>query len=733
MSHAQKSAKGAGGGGKPVPKSKKGGASGQKKPEDEREETLQAVVLADSFETRFIPFTIETPRCLLPLANTPLIEYTLEFLAMSGVADIYIYCGAHTTEVETYLQTSKWHPSSPASPFISLEIVKTTARSIGDAMRDLDSRDLITGDFLLVHGDLVSNLPIDAALAAHRARRIADKNAIMTMILRAGGLGSHRTKSKGIEPVFVIDPTKNRCLHYEEMHPLQANKYVNIDPELLSTHNEMEIRTDLIDCGIDICTPDVLALWAESFDYEVPRRHFLHGVLKDYELNGKTIHTEIVEEHYAARVFNLQSYESVSKDVLGRWTYPLVPDSNLIAGQSYKFERGGLCKENGVILARTCKAGKRTVLGKDTSIGDGSVISNSIIGRRCQIGKNVLINDSYIWDDVAVGDGTTVNRAIIANEVVIGKKCKLQPGSLISYGVRIADNKDIKSGSRITRAKRKVDDYDSEDISFEAVPSDPLIVGEGGEGYAYDNEEDSDDEASAFHSNLIYSTAHLNISSESISTLRSDISADTPTETPRSRTSSFVSVSDDGEAGSSNEGFHKDAVAGLLDALRKGEDFDGAKLEFMGLRLSNNATDHQMRRAIVVAFTKYISELVEKESLGASEAAKKAFSAPGAVKFLNEQAVGLEKEEDDQVDFLICLQKDLVHRNNGAVVLAAVCQQLYQVEVIEEEGFMKWWNDAEKLGDEEDGEMKNVRERTQVFIDWLQEAEEDDSSEEESD
>lgn len=43
MSHAQKSAKGAGGGGKPAPKAKKGAAGG-KKPEDEREETLQAVV-----------------------------------------------------------------------------------------------------------------------------------------------------------------------------------------------------------------------------------------------------------------------------------------------------------------------------------------------------------------------------------------------------------------------------------------------------------------------------------------------------------------------------------------------------------------------------------------------------------------------------------------------------------------------------------------------------------------
>jgi NDP-sugar pyrophosphorylase family protein len=113
---------------------------------------------------------------------------------MSGVGDVYIYCGAHTADVEHYIQASKWHPvTSPASPFNTLEIVKTTARSVGDALRDLDARDLITGDFLLVHGDLVSNLPIDAALAAHRARRIADKNAIMTMILRSGGarIASH--------------------------------------------------------------------------------------------------------------------------------------------------------------------------------------------------------------------------------------------------------------------------------------------------------------------------------------------------------------------------------------------------------------------------------------------------------------------------------------------------------------------------------------------------------------
>jgi translation initiation factor eIF-2B subunit epsilon len=653
---------------------------------------------------------------------------------MSGVGDVYIYCGAHTADVEHYIQASKWHPvTSPASPFNTLEIVKTTARSVGDALRDLDARDLITGDFLLVHGDLVSNLPIDAALAAHRARRIADKNAIMTMILRSGGLGSHRTKSQGITPVFVVDPTKNRCLHYEEIHPLQADKHVNIDPDLISTHTEMEIRTDLIDCGIDICTPDVLALWAESFDYEVPRRHFLHGVLKDYELNGKTIHTEIVEDRYAARVFNLQSYEAISKDVLGRWTYPLVPDSNLLAGQSYKFERGGLCKENGVVLARTCKAGKRTVLGQDTSIGDGSVVANSIIGRRCQIGKNVAIQNAYIWDDVVISDGSAVDRAIVASNAVVGKNCKIQPGALLSFGVRIADGKEVKSGVRITRAKRKPEGDEAE---AQTVPSESEIVGEGGEGYEFHDEDEEDDEVAAFQSSLVYSTAHLNVSSESISTFSSETSepADEDVENKRDRTTSFTSsVTSDDDPNSSNESFHHDAVAGLYDALKESGDIDAAKLEFMGLRLSNNASDHQIRRAIATAFAKRIAQLVENEKLDAPKAASEAFGLSGAKKFLEEVAVGLEKREEDQVDFLSCLQKDLAHRWSGATVLAAVCQRLYQIEVLEEEAYLKWWEDAEALGDRESKEMKKVREKTKVFIDWLQEAEAESSSEEESD
>jgi len=41
----------------------------------------------------------------------------------------------------------------------------------------------------MVHGDFISNLPLGDILDIHRKRRTADKNAIMTMILKEGSSG----------------------------------------------------------------------------------------------------------------------------------------------------------------------------------------------------------------------------------------------------------------------------------------------------------------------------------------------------------------------------------------------------------------------------------------------------------------------------------------------------------------------------------------------------------------
>lgn len=64
---------------------------------DKEQDVLQAVVLADSYNHHFQPLTLQRPRCLLPLCNVPLLEWTLESLAIAGVKEVIVFC---TTKAE---------------------------------------------------------------------------------------------------------------------------------------------------------------------------------------------------------------------------------------------------------------------------------------------------------------------------------------------------------------------------------------------------------------------------------------------------------------------------------------------------------------------------------------------------------------------------------------------------------------------------------------------------------
>jgi translation initiation factor eIF-2B subunit epsilon len=670
----------------------------------------------------------------LPLANTPLIEYTFEFLANAGVEEVFVYCGAHREQVEEYINGSKW--SAQSSPFSKLELIQSTSHSIGDAMRDLDSRSLLVGDFLLVYGDVVSNLPLEGALAAHRARRAKDKNAIMTMVLREAGT-NHRTKARGTSPVFVVDPTKDRCLHFEQMPNRDQTHYLSIDPELLSDHQELEIRQDLIDCGIDICTPDVLALWSDNFDFQAPRKGFLHSVLKDYELNGKTFHTHIISDHYAARVRNLNAYDSVSKDIVSRWAYPLCPDSNLVQGQSYRLQKGNIYKEEGVILARDCVINSKTVIGRGSSIGDGTVITNSVIGRHCQIGRNVRIDNAYLWDYASIGDGSVIQKSVIANEASVGRKCTIEAGALISYGVSIGEGMTIRGEHRITRAKRR------QQHGEELVRGDPdfEVVGKGGDGFEfYDSDEEEEDEIVDGLNPAAPSTSHPlrtcvpsltsivynlgNLSQESISTLNSDSDADDfETGLDRSARSSFLSVGSQDSQHAAN--FDHDASASIYDSLIEGHESANIQLELTALRMSTNASDHQVRRAVVSSFVKRIIQLINSGQTVKSAVAM----VFGQHKELIDRAIFDKNASDkvDQVDFMLLLQADLSHKENGEAILLSTATKLVELDSIEEDGMLQWWDD-EKSSESE--ELKKVREKTKSLIEFLQQESEDESEEE---
>ena len=144
---------------------------------EEAKVPLHAVVLADSFTHRFRPITLERPKTLLPLANVPMIEYTLEFLASNGVEEVFVFCCAHADQLTQYIENSAW---SNTAGFVVHTIVSTNCISAGEALRLIDHKHVIRSDFILISGDTVANMDLRRALEVHRERRKTERLAIMT-------------------------------------------------------------------------------------------------------------------------------------------------------------------------------------------------------------------------------------------------------------------------------------------------------------------------------------------------------------------------------------------------------------------------------------------------------------------------------------------------------------------------------------------------------------------------
>lgn len=584
-------------------------------------------------------------------------------------------------------------------------------------MRDMMAKEYIVGDFICVYGDVISNISLESALAAHRARVAKDKKCIMTMVVREAG-DTHRTKSSHMRSCFVIDPVKDRCVHYEQIRPGQTAA-LEIAPEALKEHIELDVREDLIDCGIDICTPEVLAQYTDNFDWQLPRRGFLYGVLKDYETFQLTVHTHVATEGYAARVKNLQAYDAISKDVISRWAYPICPDTNLVSDQSFHLRKGNVYREDGVVLARSSVVNRNTVIGRATSIGEHTSITNSVIGRRCVIGSRVKIDGAYIWDDAHIGNDTSIETAIVANEASIGNNCKVERGALISYGVRVADNTVVSGDRRVSRLKRRRG-YETDEIV--QLPTDPKVVGEGGVGGQMDPDEDEDDALES----LLCRVENLDLEEDAISSFDSDSEEDDFIQRRESgRSDSFASVDSEEHSGARQQAadFQLDAVNSLHDDMAKGNEPENIQLEFNSLRMMANADDKQLRRAVASAFGKRLASITES-----GKSPKDAVSE--LIPRYRSLIEGYVKLESEQAEFMLYVQTDLAQRPQGEKILIFLSNALATNDIVEAEGFEAWWNDPRSTASEK---LEAVRKETQPLIDVLCGEDESEDSEEESD
>ncbi|KAG6557805.1 hypothetical protein Mapa_000572 [Marchantia paleacea] len=730
--------------------------------DDEADVPLQAVLLADSFAQQFRPITDERPKVLLPLVNVPMIDYTLEWLASAGVEEVFVFCCAHAKQVTSYLDHSRW---TSQSNFTVTPIESRDCVSAGDALRVIDQRNVVRGDFILISGDTVSNMSLKEVLKEHQERRKKDKLAVMTMVFRRSKPHPliHQTRLGNEELLLVIDPSSKQLLHFDALKEAGGRestkqqtlaRQVVLERSILADRPAVQLCLDVQDCYIDICSPEVLLLFTDNFDYQHLRRDFVKGLLSD-EVMGNKIYTYEIFGDYAARIDNMRAYDVVSKDVIHRWTYPMVPDIRFASPETgIKIGRSNIYKEDGVLLASTTVIGPSTVLGTGTSINDKSIVRNSVIGRGCTIGSNVVIEGSHIWNNVTICDNVQIRHAVICDGVVLKSGAIIEPGVLLSFKVVIGENFTVPAYSKISLVRqRPEEDSSDEELEYaEAAsgvaesPPSPFYDGRVVNGSPAHGGDELPESPRWDVSEVGIAGAGCNwsagqdeewrhsvalIPSERIREIvareeEGELEDDARDMTASSRNDNIAEQVDDDEADEEDESafFDKEVEALFRRAVTGEAGEDHVVLEVSSLKLAEDRSFSDCAGAMFRALLNLATERPHTTSRELLQNSRQVVVQWGPLlrRFL--------KSQDDEMEVLLVFEEICIEDNKEfAPIFASVLQELYDKDVISEEAIIAWASEKQQA-DESDKVFVKQCER---FIQWLEEASEEDEDDEDED
>jgi NDP-mannose synthase len=125
---------------------------------------LRAVILAGGKGVRLHPFTINFPKPLVPLGDTPVIEVLMRRLLRAGITDITLTLGHLAELMKAYFAHRKQLAMQLRLRFVQEEEPTGTAGSLS----------LISGlkdTFLVMNGDLLTDLDFHALVDFHRRQK----------------------------------------------------------------------------------------------------------------------------------------------------------------------------------------------------------------------------------------------------------------------------------------------------------------------------------------------------------------------------------------------------------------------------------------------------------------------------------------------------------------------------------------------------------------------------------
>lgn len=359
---------------------------------------MRALVLVGGQGTRLRPLTLTAPKQMLPVAEVAMIERVLSRLAAHGIDSATLSMGYRP---DAFLAA---FPDDRCAGVALDYAVEPEPLDTAGAIRFAARHAGIGETFLVVNGDVLSDVDLTALIGFHRGR---------------GGLGTLALTAMEDPSSFGVVPTDGdgRVLAFIEKPAAD------------------EAPTNLVNAGFYVLEPEVVE--------RIP--------------GGRRVNIE--RETFPVLAAE-RSLFAMSSDAY--WTDTGTPELYLRAnlhhvdGERFHAPSSGArrTEEGGWVLGGPvldAEVGRGSLVGDAAFVGKGAEISRSVVGAGCRV-EGAVVEGSLLLPGAVVRAGAVVRGSIVGPGAVVGEDAEVVGLSVVGEGVEI-DRGQRLEGARMPAAE----------------------------------------------------------------------------------------------------------------------------------------------------------------------------------------------------------------------------------------------------------------------------------------
>jgi mannose-1-phosphate guanylyltransferase / phosphomannomutase len=372
---------------------------------------VNAVIMAGGEGSRLRPLTNNMPKPMLPVVNRPLMEHIIVLLKKHGFVDVCATVQFLSSVIRNYF-------ADGSDLGVSLSY-STEEMPLGTAGSVLNARDLVSGTFLVISGDSLTDLDLKKVVDWHQQR-----GAAATLVLK------HMTDP--LEFGIVMTGEDGRIERF------------------LEKPSWGQVFTDTINTGIYVLEPEVLDLIPPDQPYDFSSELFPLMLDKGLPLFG------YVADEYWTDVGTTDSYIHSQLDALAGKVSVDLP------GFEY---RPGVWVGGGAEIHSSARIEGPAVIGDNARVGAGAVIGPyAVVGANALIGADARVTGGVVMDRAHVGPLAQVRGGVLGREAsldrsasveegaVLGDSVVVGAGALIKPRVKVYPGRTVEAGAIVTQS-----------------------------------------------------------------------------------------------------------------------------------------------------------------------------------------------------------------------------------------------------------------------------------------